>query len=247
MRSHPRAPPASKTWARSWASSKPRLRAGPTWPRWARRSKPSWAVDRNRAMAGRIPDSFLDELVARSDIVEIIGARVPLKKGGREFKACCPFHNEKSPSFWVSPDKQFYHCFGCGAHGTVIGFLMQYEKMDFVDAVADLAQRAGLELPREAQSPRDPGSVDLHDVMAKASRFFEQNLADHPRAQDYVQARGIDAETRANFALGYAPDSWDALLGRFGIDDADRRRLSQVGLIIERDTRGGERAAGFYD
>jgi DNA primase len=92
-------------------------------------------------MAGRIPQPFIDEVVARSDIVEIIGARVPLKKSGREFKACCPFHNEKSPSFWVSPDKQFYHCFGCGVHGTVIGFLMQYEKMEFLDAVADLAQR----------------------------------------------------------------------------------------------------------
>jgi DNA primase len=102
-------------------------------------------------MAGRIPQAFIDEVVARSDIVEIIGARVPLKKSGREFKACCPFHSEKSPSFWVSPAKQFYHCFGCGAHGTVIGFLMQYEKMEFLDAVADLAQRAGLEVPREAQ------------------------------------------------------------------------------------------------
>ena len=198
-------------------------------------------------MAGRIPDSFLDELVARSDIVDVIGARVPLKKSGREFKANCPFHNEKSPSFWVSPDKQFYHCFGCGAHGTVIGFLMQYEKMEFVDAVADLAQRAGLELPREAQGPRDTGSVDLHVVMSQASRFFEQNLADSPRARQYLQTRGIDAKTSANFALGYGPDSWDALLNRFGAQEDERRRLFQVGLIVERDTRGGERAAGFYD
>ena len=198
-------------------------------------------------MAGRIPQAFLDEIVARADIVEIIGARVPLKKSGREFKANCPFHNEKSPSFWVSPEKQFYHCFGCGAHGTVIGFLMQYEKMEFLDAVADLAQRAGLELPKEAQGPRDAGSVDLHDVTAKAARFFEQNLADNPRARAYLETRGIDAKTRANFALGYAPDSWDALLTRFGTQDDERRRLFQVGLIIERDTRGGERAAGFYD
>src|SRR5882672_8802654 len=241
------APPASKTWARSWASSKARRRAEPTWPRWARRSKPSSAVDRNRSMAGRIPESFLDELVARSDIVEIIGARVPLKKGGREFKACCPFHNEKSPSFWVSPDKQFYHCFGCGAHGTVIGFLMQYEKLGFLDTVADLAQRAGLELPREAQAPRDPGSADLHDVMARIARFFEQNLADNARAQRYAGARGIDAATGARFALGYAPNSWDALLNRFGAQEDDRRQILQLGMIIERDTQGGERAAGFYD
>src|SRR6266404_1229328 len=209
-------------------------------------------------MAGRIPQAFIDEIVARSDIVEIIGARVPLKKSGREFKACCPFHNEKSPSFWVSPDKQFYHCFGCGAHGTVIGFLMQYERMEFLEAVADLAQRAGLELPSEAQAPRDPGTADLHDVMSLAARFFEQNLADNARARAYVAARGIDAGTASAFALGYAPDAWDALLKRFGAHDDERRRLLQVGLVVER-SPGGERAdggersnsapraAGFYD
>jgi DNA primase len=198
-------------------------------------------------MAGRIPQPFIDEIVARSDIVEIIGARVPLKKSGREYKACCPFHSEKSPSFWVSPEKQFYHCFGCGAHGTVIGFLMQYEKLGFVDAVADLAERAGLEMPREAQSPREPGSVDLYDVMARASRFFEQNLADNERARTYLQRRGIEAPTCAKFALGYAADSWSALLNRFGAQEDERRRLVQVGLIIERDTHGGSAQAGFYD
>jgi len=198
-------------------------------------------------MAGRIPQPFIDEVVARSDIVEVISARVPLKKAGREYKACCPFHNEKSPSFWVSPDKQFYHCFGCGAHGTVIGFLMQYEKMEFFDAVADLAQRAGLEMPREALQGSAVGSADLHDVMARVARFFEQNLADNARARKYVGARGIDATTGAKFALGYAPDSWDALLNRFGAQEEDRRQILQLGLIIERDTRGGERAAGFYD
>ena len=198
-------------------------------------------------MAGRIPQAFIDEIVARADIVEVINARVPLKKSGREFKACCPFHNEKSPSFWVSPDKQFYHCFGCGAHGTVIGFLMQYEKMDFVDAVADLAQRAGMELPREAGAARETGGADLHDLMSRASRFFEQNLADQPRAHQYLRYRGIDAATQAKFTLGFATDSWDALLKRLGADEDERRRLLQVGLVIERDTRGGERAAGFYD
>jgi DNA primase len=195
-------------------------------------------------MTGRIPDSFLDELVSRSDIVDIISARVPLKKAGREYKACCPFHNEKSPSFSVSAEKQFYHCFGCGAHGTVIGFLMQYEKMEFLDAVADLAQRAGLELPREAQAPRDPGSADLHELMLRAARFFEQNLADDARAQGYVQRRGIDAKTGARFSLGYAPDAWDSLLKRFGPQEEERRRLLQVGLILE---RSGERASGYYD
>src|SRR5260221_3850227 len=260
----PRAPPASKTWARSWASSRARLPAVPTWPPWAPRSKRSSAADRNRSMAGRIPDSFLDDLVVRSDIVEVIGARVPLKKAGREFRPCCPFHNEKSPSFWVSPDKQFYHCFGCGAHGTVIGFLMQYEKMEFLEAVADLAQRAGLELPREAQAPRDPGTADLHDVMSLAARFFEQNLADDARARPYAGARGIDAKTTSDLVLGYAPDSWDTLLKRFGAHDDERRRLLQGELIVERSSvsesaqagrranwlepaHTGERAAGFYD
>ena len=192
---------------------------------------------------------FIDEIVARSDIVEIIGARVALKKSGREYKACCPFHNEKTPSFWVSPDKQFYHCFGCGAHGTVVGFLMQYEKLGFLDAVADLAQRAGLELPREAQTGRDPGGGDLYELMNRVSRFFEQNLADHPRAHDYLAGRGIDAPTGAKFALGYAPDSWNALLHRFGTDDAERHRLLLAGLIIERDGakgRGGDEAGGGY-
>jgi DNA primase len=198
-------------------------------------------------MAGRIPQPFIDEVVARSDIVEVIGARVPLKKAGREYKACCPFHNEKSPSFWVSPDKQFYHCFGCGAHGTVIGFLMQYEKMEFFDAVADLAQRAGLPMPREAARGADSGSADLHEVMARIARYFEQNLADEPRARAYVSGRGIDAKTGASFALGYAPDSWDSLLRRFGAQEDERRQLLQLGMIIERDTRGGERSAGFYD
>ena len=198
-------------------------------------------------MSGRIPQPFIDEVVARSDIVEIIGARVPLKKAGREFRACCPFHNEKTPSFWVSPDKQFYHCFGCHVHGTAIGFLMAYEKLGFIDAVADLAQRAGLEMPKEAFGPRDAGGGDLYEVMARASRFFEQNLSDNARGRDYLKTRGIDAATAEKFSLGYAPDSWNALLNRFGAEDEGRRHLLQTGLIIERDTRGGERSSGFYD
>jgi DNA primase len=198
-------------------------------------------------MNGRIPQGFIDEVVARSDIVEIVGARVPLKKAGREYKACCPFHGEKTPSFWVSPDKQFYHCFGCGAHGTAIGFLMQYEKLEFLDAVADLAQRAGLEVPREARAQSDGAGADLPEVLHQIARFYQQNLQDNRRALDYAAGRGLDAATCARFGLGYAPDSWDAVLTRFGGDEVDRRRLHELGMIIERDTRGGERAAGFYD
>ena len=198
-------------------------------------------------MPGRIPQPFIDEIIARSDIVEVIGSRVTLKKAGREFKACCPFHNEKTPSFWVSPDKQFYHCFGCGAHGTVVGFLMQYEKLEFPEAIADLAERAGLELPREAQDSHRPGGTDLYDVMASASRFFEQNLKDNERARGYLSGRGIDAATAQAFALGYATDSWNALLNRFGTQEDERRRLLQAGLIIERDAKGRPDSAGFYD
>jgi DNA primase len=198
-------------------------------------------------MTGRIPQTFIDDIVARSDIVEIIGARVSLKKAGREFKACCPFHGEKTPSFWVSPDKQFYHCFGCGAHGTVLGFLMQYEKLEFREAVQDLAQRAGLELPREAQAVASRGGSDLYALMAAAAGFFVQNLADDARARAYLESRGVDGATAETFGLGFGPDSWNALLGRFGATEEERRRLAQVGLIVERDTRGGERQAGFYD
>lgn len=198
-------------------------------------------------MPGRIPQSFIDEIVGRSDIVEIIGSRLALKKAGREYKACCPFHNEKTPSFWVSPDKQFYHCFGCGAHGTVIGFLMQYEKLEFPEAIAALAERTGLELPREVQDTQRTGSGDLYEVLAAAGRFFEQNLQDDARAQAYLKTRGIEPGTARAFALGYATDSWNALLNRFGSQEDDRRRLLQAGLVIERDTHGGERQAGFYD
>jgi DNA primase len=207
----------------------------------------STVKDMGKVMAVRIPQGFIDEVVARSDIVEIIGTRVALKKSGREYKACCPFHTEKSPSFWVSPDKQFYHCFGCGAHGTVVGFLMQYEKLGFLDAVADLAERAGLEVPREAQAGRSPDSVDLYEVMARVARFFEQNLRDNAKAGSYAEARGIDATTSSKFALGYAADSWNALLNRFGGDEDERRRLLQLGLIIERDARGNASQSGFYD
>src|SRR5690606_12555262 len=148
-------------------------------------------------MAGRIPRAFIDDLIARADLVELIGARVQLKRAGREYKACCPFHNEKTPSFWVNPVKQFYHCFGCGAHGTALDFLMNYDRLPFVEAVEDLAQRLGVEVPREAGSaPTSPSvSEDLYSLMGKIAGFYTEQLANNERARSYAARRGLDPDT----------------------------------------------------
>jgi len=199
-------------------------------------------------MAGLIPQHFIDELVARADIVEVIGSRVPLKKAGREFKACCPFHGEKTPSFTVSQTKQFYHCFGCGAHGTAIGFLMEYDKLGFVEAVEELASHVGLEVPREAGAKRESSSDDLYEVLGRAAQFFRDSLKDNARAGDYLKKRGLDEDTALRFGIGYAPDSWNALLKRFGSSDPARRKLLAAGLIIERTGAGArDTDGGFYD
>jgi DNA primase len=197
---------------------------------------------------GLIPQTFIDELIARADIVEVIGSRVQLKKAGREFKACCPFHNEKSASFWVSPEKQFYHCFGCGAHGTVLRFLMEHDHMAFPEAVEELATRLGLDVPHEGSTaPGGPRRVDepLYDVMGRVSRFYVEALARDERAQQYVARRGLDRETVEKFGIGYAPNSWSEVLRRFGGgNDEARRVLADLGLIIERERaqiRDGER------
>ena len=195
---------------------------------------------------GRIPQHFIDELIARADIVEIIGARVQLKKAGREFKACCPFHNEKTPSFWVSPDKQFYHCFGCGKHGTVLGFLMDHDHMAFPEAVEELATRLGLEVPHEGGADNAPKRADepLYDLMKEVARFYGECLAREPRARDYIARRGLTRDTLERFQIGYAPNSWNEVLRRFGASDSSRKALQDSGLIIERERgqmRDGER------
>jgi DNA primase len=196
---------------------------------------------------GLIPQSFIDELIARADIVEVIGLRVPLKKAGREYKACCPFHGEKTPSFWVSPDKQFYHCFGCGAHGTVLRFLMDHDRMAFPEAVEELAQLLGLEVPREAGSAAGNtkrADESLYELMGRVAGFFSECLARDERARAYVERRGLVRETVEHFGIGYAPNSWNEVLRRFGANDGDRRALTELGLIIERDRgqiRDGER------
>ena len=199
-------------------------------------------------MAGRIPQSFIDELMQRVDIVEVIDSRVQLKKAGREYQACCPFHNEKTPSFTVSPSKQFYHCFGCGAHGTALGFLMDYEHMDFVDAVEDLARSVGLEVPREAGPAFSPDREDtttpLYDLLAQAGKFFRQQLRQHPqatRAVDYLKRRGLSGEIAQSYGLGYAPPGWDNLLQALGNTPQLQTQMERAGLLIKKD--GG----GLYD
>jgi DNA primase len=196
---------------------------------------------------GRIPQTFIDELIARADIAEIIGTRVPLKKSGREYKACCPFHGEKTPSFWVSPEKQFFHCFGCGKHGTVIGFLMEYDRMSFPEAIEDLAGRLGLEVPREGGVDNTAKRVDdsAYELMAKVARYYAENLERDERVKQYATTkRGLTRETIEKFGIGYAPNSWNDLLRRFGGNDAAVRQLADAGLIIEREggqVRNGER------
>ncbi len=198
-------------------------------------------------MAGRIPQGFIDELIARADIVELIGERVPLKKSGREFKACCPFHDEKTPSFWVSPDKQFFHCFGCGAHGSALGFLIQYDQLSFPEAVEELAQRLGLEVPRDAgAAPRDPATEGLTELLGRVAGFYAEQLGENERARQYLRDRGLEAETLQQFRIGYAPDAWQEVLHRFGATEESRRALLATGLIIARE-RPAPGQDAYYD
>jgi DNA primase len=200
-------------------------------------------------MAGRIPQSFIDELTARADIIELIGSRVELKKAGREYRACCPFHNEKTPSFWVSPQKQFYHCFGCGAHGTALGFLMEYDKLSFPEAIEELAGRLGLDVPREASSqPDNTGSTQpLYDMNLRAAKHFVSVLAGDARAKQYAHKRGLTRETLDKFMIGFAANSWNDLLKRFGSAEADKRVLLDCGLVIERERTDSRTLDRYYD
>ena len=197
---------------------------------------------------GLIPQSFIDELIARANIVEVIGARVQLKKAGREYKACCPFHSEKTPSFWVSPEKQFYHCFGCGAHGTALGFLIEHDRLPFPEAVEELASSLGLEVPREAgaAAPRRQ-SESLYDLTGRVARFYGEQLGRSERARKYLAERGLNQQVIERFGIGYAPNSWNEVLRRFGASDDGRRALSETGLIIERERGSGREGERYYD
>ncbi len=191
-------------------------------------------------MAGLIPQTFIDDLLDRLDIVEVIDRRVSLKKSGKNFTACCPFHQEKTPSFSVNQEKQFYYCFGCGAGGNAIGFLMDYERLDFPRAVEVLADAAGLEVPREAAALQQPQQQkkNIYTMLDKAADFYREQLKNHPqkqRAIDYLKGRGLSGEIARDFDIGYAPPGWDKLLNQLGQNDEDRKLLIDGGMLIEKE------------
>jgi DNA primase len=194
-----------------------------------------------------IPDSFKQDLLNRVDIVDVVGRYVQLKKAGANYAGLCPFHNEKTPSFTVSPAKQFYHCFGCQKHGNAIGFLMDYAGLGYVDAVKELAASVGMQVP--ASQPRTPEEAkrreretDLAGVLQKAMEFYRAELKRSPRAIDYLKRRGLSGETAARFGLGYAPEDWQALKGAF--PDYGDAALVECGLVIEAE---GKRYDRFRD
>src|SRR5690606_5534503 len=188
-----------------------------------------------RTMSGLIPQHFIDDLIARADIVEVLGTRIQLKKAGREYKAVCPFHDEKTPSFTVSPTKGFYHCFGCGAHGTALGFLMQHDHLEFPDAVESLARMMGIQVPREEGERPARRYDELFECMAQAERYFQEQLRSNDTAVAYLKERGIDGATAKRVAIGYAPPGWRQLLDRMGTSQERIERLLATGLIIRKD------------
>jgi len=188
-------------------------------------------------MAGRIPQDFIDDLLSRTDLGDVIGNRVQIKKAGREFKACCPFHNEKTPSFTISPDKGFYHCFGCGAHGTALGFLMDYDKLSFVDAIEELASMAGVEVPREDSDVPVQSNAPVYEILNDAAVWFQGNLKNAQPAIDYLKGRGLDGNTAKDFMIGFAPDGWDNLMNALASDPAQRETALTAGLVIRNEDR----------
>ncbi len=194
-------------------------------------------------MAGHIPPEFTDRLLEHIDIVDVVGKRIPLKRAGKEYQALCPFHDEKTPSFTVSPGKQFYHCFGCGAHGSAIGFLMEYDRMEFVEAVQELAHLAGMEVPREAAAAPGEDLAPLFQTLEQVARYYTEQLRRHPeasRAVAYLKGRGLSGEIAAEYGVGYAPPGWDGLTGSLGGTGAPLERLRTSGMLID-----GERGTPY--
>ncbi|MEY8712195.1 DNA primase [Mangrovibacter phragmitis] len=192
-------------------------------------------------MAGRIPRVFINDLLARTDIVDLIDARVKLKKQGKNYHACCPFHNEKTPSFTVNGEKQFYHCFGCGAHGNAIDFLMNYDKLEFVETVEELAAMHNLDVPYEAGN--GPGQIERHQrqnlyqLLDGLNAFYQQSLTQPvaENARQYLEKRGLSQEVIAHFAIGYAPAGWDNVLKRFGQHAENKQALIDAGMLVTND------------
>ena len=183
-----------------------------------------------------IPPSFIQDLLNRVDIVDVVERYVPLKRAGANFVACCPFHGEKTPSFTVSQSKQFYHCFGCGAHGSAIGFMIEYAGVGFIDAVKDLAQGAGMQMPEfKPERPREKTEEgdDLYEVLLKAAQYYRGQLKDAPRAIEYLKKRGLSGEVAKDFGIGYAPDGWQNLQAEF--PDYNSKALVAAGLVIQGD------------
>lgn len=193
-------------------------------------------------MAGKIPRQFIDDLLARTDIVELIDSRVGLKKAGKDYQACCPFHNEKSPSFTVSQDKQFYHCFGCGANGNAISFVMEYDKLEFVDAIEELASMLNLDVPREQGTSSGPQRTaeqkrSDYDLMLHAARFYQHQLKHHANSKtviDYIKGRGLSGETAKKFMIGYAPSEWESLCQQLGRNKEQKEQLVELKLASEK-------------
>src|SRR5688572_8196044 len=184
-----------------------------------------------------IPQSFIQELLGRVDIVEVVDRHVKLKRAGANYVACCPFHSEKSPSFTVSPTKQFYHCFGCGAHGTAVGFLMEHAGMGFVEAVKDLAQSVGMKVPEEERSEsakqRARQGESLHEVLLRAAQHYRNQLKDAPQAIAYLKKRGLSGEIAKRFGIGYVPEEWQNLAAAF--TDYDGPMLATAGLVKQKE------------
>ena len=197
-------------------------------------------------MAGLIPQTFIDDLLSRADIVEVVDKRVTLKKSGKNYSACCPFHKEKTPSFSVQPERQFYYCFGCGAGGNAIGFIMNFDQTDFPQAVESLARDNGMEVPREenaAATRRQSENSKLFEVLEQASKFYCQQLRRHEQrksAVEYLKVRGVSGEVARDFCIGYAPPGWDNLLKAIAGDANEQKSLLKAGMVIEKEARKTE-------
>lgn len=193
-------------------------------------------------MAGLIPQAFIDDLLSRSDIVDVIDKRVTLKKTGANYSALCPFHKEKSPSFSVQPERQFYYCFGCGAGGNAIGFIMNFDQVDFPEAVEKLARDNGMEVPREenkAAARKESEHAKIFETLESANKFYQFQLRKHENREvaiDYLRKRGVSGEVARDFGIGYAPPGWDNLLEAIGTDRDARANLLKAGLVIEKDS-----------